>query len=237
MTTSFGKERHYTSAGDIYAVLKALQADRASVTIQFDGSKAVAASMVLDIDLKARRFRLDQFSTSDADKKAEAGSKFTMRASVNGIRVVAKDLEIHKIGKDDGGLYYDVNFPTSLLYMQRRDAFRAWVPGALAVKTVLTSSSYPKPVEGRIQNMSATGCRVIVDGQLTPMPEMMQRFHLSTYLPLTDQDLSCEVSTAYSHYQPERNQTAIGLRFENLRRPDQVTINRFVIQLQREAIA
>ena len=235
MANNYGNERHYDSAGDIYAVLRALHADRSSVTLQFEGSTAATSSMILEVDLKSRRFRLDQFSTSSYDKHAEAGKKFTLRASVNGIRVVAKDLVVDKVGSDDGGLYYDVKFPATLLYLQRRDAFRAWVPGALAVNATLTSKDRPT-INGRIQNMSATGCRLLVEGRISPEPEMMKKFRLNTYLPMIESALSCDASTAYSQHLQDRNQTVIGLRFENLKRPDQVTINRFVVQLQREAI-
>jgi flagellar brake protein len=235
MANNFGNERHYDSAGDIYAVLRALHTDRSSVTVQFDGSAAATTSMILEVDLKSRRFRLDQFSTSSYDKYAEAGKKFTLRASVNGIRVIAKDLVVDKIGRDDGGLYYDVKFPATLLYMQRREAFRAWVPGALAVNATLNCQGRAT-INGRIQNMSATGCRLLAEGRVSPEPQMMEKFHINTYLPLIESTLSCDATTAYSQYLQDRNQTVIGLKFENLKRPDQVTINRFVVQLQREAI-
>ncbi len=229
-------ERYYTSAGDIYSVLKALHADRSSITIQFEESSAITASMILEVDLKSRSFRLDQFSTPDAHRRAESGQKFTLRASVNGIKVLAKDLTVQRIGRDDGGNYYDVKFPDKLLYLQRRDAFRAWVRGALMVNATINNDNRPSPIAGRILNMSATGFRLLVEGQIHPEPEMMEKFQVNTHLPLIDQDLSCEASSVYSQYQPERNQTVMGLRFVNLGRLEQLAVNRFVTQLQREAI-
>lgn len=229
-------ERYYTSAGDIYSVLKALHADRSSITIEFEDSSAVTASMILDVDLRARTFRLDQFSASDAHRRAESGKSFSMRASVNGIRVVAKDLIIHLIGKDDGGNYYDVKFPDKLLYLQRRDAFRAWVRGALMVSANISNADRAGAIQGRIQNMSATGFRLVVEGRIDPEPAMMEKFHIETHLPLIDQDLSCDATAVYSQYQPERNQTVIGFRFNDLKRLEQLAVNRFVTQLQREAI-
>lgn len=229
-------ERYYTSAGDIYSVLKALHADRSSITIQFEESNAITASMILDVDLKSRSFRLDQFSTPDAHRRAESGQKFTLRASVNGIKVLAKDLSVQRIGRDDGGNYYDVKFPDKLLYLQRRDAFRAWVPGTLMVNASIGNSDRPTDIKGRIQNMSATGLRVLVEGRVEPEPAMMEKFRINTHLPLIDQDLSCEASAVYSQYLPERNQTIFGFRFVNLGRLEQLAVNRFVTQLQREAI-
>lgn len=236
MATNLNQERYYTSVGDIYAVLRALQSDRSSISIQFDNSGALYASMVLNVSLRDRNFILDEFSTVEAHRRAETGSAFTLRASVNGIKVVAKDLTLSKVGKDGDGLFYEINFPEKLLYLQRRDAFRAWVPGTLMVSALCKSDNHPKGFNGRIQNMSATGFRLLAEGKIIPEPEMLEAFSVSAHLPLINQDLNCLADAVYSQYIQERGQTIVGSRFGNLGRSEQVAINRFVTQLQRERI-
>ncbi|MDO9476663.1 MAG: flagellar brake protein [Pseudohongiella sp.] len=237
MATNFNQERHYTSTGDIYAVLRALQTDRSSISIQFDNSGAVFASMVLSVNLKEKNFVLDEFSTGEAHKRAEAGTPFTLRASVNGIKVLAKDLKLARVGKDANGLFYEIDFPEKLLYLQRRDAFRAWVPGTLMVNASCKSENHPKGIKGRIQNMSATGFRLLVDGKIVPEPDMLESFNITTHLPLIDQDLRCDADAVYAQFVQERNHTIVGFRFGTLGRTEQIAINRFVTQLQRERIA
>lgn len=236
MATNLNQERYYTSAGDIYGVLRALMSDRSSINIQFDNSSMVSASMVLSANLQERTFRLDEFSTADAHKRAVAGSGFTMRASVNGIRVLAKDMKIARVSEDRDGIFYEVNFPERLLYLQRRDAFRAWVPGTLMVNVECKNNTHPKGFKGRMQNMSATGFRLVVDGKVAPAPEMMEIFEIYTRLPLIDQTLSCEATAMYVQFVQERNHTIFGFRFGSLGRQEQLAVNRFVTQLQREAI-
>lgn len=236
MASNLNQERYYTSAGDIYGVLRALISDRSSINIQFGNSSIVSSSMVLSANLQDRTFRLDEFSTADAHKRALAGSSFTMRASVNGIRVLAKDLKIARTSEDRDGIYYEVAFPEKLLYLQRRDAFRAWVPGTLMVVVECKNAAHPKPFKGRMQNMSATGFRLVVEGSVLPDPEMMEVFDISTRLPLIDQTLSCEATAMYVQYVQERNHTVFGFRFGTLGRQEQLAVNRFVTQLQREAI-
>lgn len=237
MATNFNQERYYTSTGDIYAVLRALQTDRSSISIQFDDSGAVFASMVLSVNLKEKNFVLDEFSTGEAHRRAEAGTPFTLRASVNGIKVLAKDLRLARVGKDTNGLFYEIDFPEKLLYLQRRDAFRAWVPGTLMVNASCKSENHPKGIKGRIQNMSATGFRLLVDGKIVPEPDMLESFNVTTHLPLIDQDLRCDADAVYAQFVQERNHTIIGFRFGTLGRTEQIAINRFVTQLQRERIA
>lgn len=236
MASNLNQERYYTSAGDIYGVLRALLTDRSSISIQFDNSSVVSASMVLEANLRERTFRLDEFSTADAHKRAQAGTTFTMRASVNGIRVLAKDMKIVRVSEDRDGIFYEVAFPERLLYLQRRDAFRAWVPGTLMVNVKCENDNHPKGFKGRMQNMSATGFRMVVDGKVIPAPEMMESFKISTHLPLIDQNLNCEANAMYVQYVQERNHTVFGFRFGDLGRQEQLAVNRFVTQLQREAI-
>jgi len=236
MAISPNQERYYTSRGDIYAVLRTLQSDRSSISIQFDNSAALYASMVLNVSLQEKNFFLDEFSTTEAHKRAESGTPFTLRASVNGIKVVAKDLKLSKVGKDANGMFYEVNFPEKLLYLQRRDAFRAGVLGTLMVNALCKSENHPEGFKGRLQNMSATGFRLLTEGKVDPEPEMLEAFNVTAHLPLIDQDINCPADAVYIKYVKEREQTIIGFRFGNLGRSEQIAINRFVTQLQRERV-
>ncbi|WP_058022132.1 flagellar brake protein [Pseudohongiella spirulinae] len=229
-------ERYYTATGDIYSVLRTLQSDRSAVNIQFEDSTAPYSSMVLDVSLKNRTFWLDEFSNSVARKRAEEGSPFSLRASINGIRVHAKELTVVRIGEDSRGKFYEIAFPSRMLYLQRRDAFRAWVPGTLMVQASLQSDKRSDKLMGRVQNMSATGCRILLEGKLTPPFEMLEKLDAHINLTLIGQDIECPLEAVYSHHSPESNQTTCGFRFGNLSRPVQIAINRFVTQLQRESV-
>lgn len=237
MATNFNNDRYYTSAGDIFSVLRTLQADRSSISVQFNGNGAMYSSLVLDVNLRNRTFQLDEFTPREADRLAQAGTPFSLRASINGIRVHAKDMVIKRVLQDADGLYYELQFPEKLLYLQRRDAFRAWVPGTLMVAARCINDKHPDGLQGRVQNMSATGFRLVVEGKINPPPSMLEEFTLTMNLPLIDHELSCPAEAVYVQYQQDRNHTVLGFRFGNMGRGDQVAVNRFVTQLQRESIA
>lgn len=229
-------ERYYTATGDIYSVLRTLQSDRSAINIQFEDSTAPYSSMVLDVNLKSRTFLLDEFSNSIARKRAEEGSPFSLRASINGIRVHAKELTVARIGEDSRGKFYEIAFPSRMLYLQRRDAFRAWVPSTLMVQASLQNDKRPEKLSGRVQNMSATGCRILMEGKLSPPFEMLEKLDAHINLTQSNQDIECPLEAVYSHYSQDSNQTICGFRFGNLSRPVQIAINRFVTQLQRESV-
>tara|TARA_R110002072_G_scaffold278758_1_gene440604 strand:- start:2673 stop:3380 length:708 start_codon:yes stop_codon:yes gene_type:complete len=230
-------ERYYTSTGDIFSVLRTLQSDRSAINVEFDDSTAPYSSMVLDVDLKARTFLLDEFANTTAQKRAEEGLVFGIRASINGIRVHAKELTVKRVGKDRRGKFYEIEFPTRMLYLQRRDAFRAWVPGTLMVEASMTSTKRPNEITGRLQNMSATGFRVLIEGKILPPFEMLEKLNAQMPLALVEQELDCPVEAVYSQYTKENNQTVCGFRFGNMTRAAQIAVNRFVTQLQRENIS
>lgn len=236
MASDFNQERYYTSAGDIHGVLRAMINDRAGINIQFDDSNIASPSMVLSTNLPARTFRLDEFSTPEARKRAQNGASFTLNASINGIRVVAKELTVTHVGEDSDGSFYEVGFPQRLLYLQRRDAFRAWVPASLIVTVECKSPERAGNIHGRIQNMSSTGFRMICDNKVVPALEMMEVFLISARLPLVTPALECHATAIYAQYIQERNHTVLGFRFEDLDRQQQMGVNRFVNQLQRDAI-
>ena len=229
-------ERYYTATGDIFSVLRTLQADRSAINIQFEDSTAPYSSMVLDVNLKSRTFLLDEFSNSVARKRAEEGTPFSLRASINGIRVHAKDLSVTRIGEDSRGKFYEIAFPSPMPYLQPRDPFRPWVPSTLMVQATLKSDKRPDKLTGRVQNMSATGCRILLEGKLTPPFEMLEKMDAHIDLTMLNQDIECPLEAVYSHYSQDSNQTTCGFRFGNLSRPAQITINRFVTQLQRESV-
>ena len=206
MATISNNDRYYTSAGDIFSVLRTLQADRSSISVQFNGNGAMYSSLVLDVNLKNRTFQLDEFSPREAHRQAEAGTPFSIRASINGIRVHAKDMSIKRVRQDADGLYYELAFPERLLYLQRRDAFRAWVPATLMVAANCVNAKYPDGLHGRVLNMSATGFRLVIEGKIDPPPGMLEEFALTMSLPLIDHDLSCPAEAVYVQYQQDRNQ-------------------------------
>jgi len=237
MASNFNQERYYTSAGDIFSVLRTLQSDRSSISVQFEGVTGMHSSLVLGADLASRTFSLDEFTPRSAHEKATAGTPFSLRASINGIRVHAKDLVVQQMKKDRDGVYYIVAFPDQLLYLQRRDAFRAWVPGTLMVSAACKSDKRPNVLKGRVQNMSATGFRLLLEGKIDPPMEMMEKLEVEMHLPLIEQDLVCKAESMFTQYLQDRNQTICGFRFGAMGRGDLIAVNRFVTQLQRESIA
>jgi c-di-GMP-binding flagellar brake protein YcgR len=236
MALNNGPDRYYYGAGDIFGVLRALQAERSTVNVQFDDSAQLYNTMILDANLQERYFLIDEVTPRDGHRKIEEGGKFSLRASINGIKVHAKDLVSARTLNNRDGIYYQVPFPAKMLYLQRREAFRAYVPGSMMTTARYSSQKREKDLFSRVLNMSATGIRVAFPGEVKPEFEPMEKFDAAIQIHAQEQHLSCVVEIIYYQYNKERDQTMCGCRFVDLPRASQIIVNRFVTFLQREEL-
>jgi c-di-GMP-binding flagellar brake protein YcgR len=229
-------DRYYYGAGDIFGVLRALQAERSSVNVQFDNGAQLYNTMILDANLAERYFLMDEVTPRDGHRKIEDGVTFSIRASINGIKVHAKDLVRGRILKNADGIYYQISFPAKMLYLQRREAFRAYVPGSMAAIARFGSAEREGFLHGRVINMSATGIRVSFPGKIEPELQMNESFDAFIQIQAQEQNLDVKIEIVYYEYNKDRDQTMCGCRFVDLQRANQIIINRFVTFLQREEL-
>jgi c-di-GMP-binding flagellar brake protein YcgR len=236
MALNDGPDRYYYGAGDIFGVLRALQTERSLVNVQFDDGAQLYNTMILDANLQERYFLIDEVTPRDGHRKIDEGSKFSIRASIHGIKVHAKDLVSSKTLSNRDGIYYQVPFPAKMLYMQRREAFRAYVPGSMKTTARYSSEDREQSLFGRVLNMSATGIRVGFPGEVKRELGPMEKFNAFIEIQAQDQNLECQVEIVYYQYSKERDQTMCGCRFVDLPRATQQVVNRFVTFLQREEL-
>jgi c-di-GMP-binding flagellar brake protein YcgR len=236
MALNDGPDRYYYGAGDIFGVFRSLQTERSTVNVQFDDSAQLYNTMILDANLQERYFLIDEVTPRDGHRKIEEGSKFSLRASIHGIKVHAKDLVSARTLNNRDGIYYQVPFPAKILYLQRREAFRAYVPGSMMTTVRYSSTTRTTELFGRVLNMSATGIRVAFPGEVMPEFDPMEKLDASIQIHAQEHQLVCEVEIIYYQYNKERDQTMCGCRFVNLHRSSQIIVNRFVTFLQREEL-
>lgn len=235
MADDENQERYYTSPGDIYGVLRSLKAERSTVNIQFDNKGDLHSTLVLEASIREKAFILDELPRRQDNEAITAGTPFSLRGSLNGIRIYANGLRARQVIRRESGVSYVVPFPEKMLYLQRREAFRAKVPAGMKIHA---RCLFPdrKPLEGLVLNLSATGFQVSFPGQIKPALRGLERFQVTIGIPQQEVPFGSTAQLIFSEYDPDKKQTRCGCRFVDLKRPDQIIINRFVTQLQREII-
>lgn len=235
MTTDSDSDRYLTNAADIFSVFRVLQTDRSAINLQFGKSGQLYNTLILDVGLRQRLVSFDEITPGAGHDRAVKGEPFNLRASINGIRVYVPEMRISKVLNDESGIYYHAAFPDRLMYQQRRDAFRAVVPGRLDVKAQCGFTDR-KSVMANTLNLSATGIRLSITGKMVPPPAMMEKFKLTLTLPAPDGAVSLIAEVVHESFDKSRNCTVLGCRFSDINRNEQIIINRFVTRLQREAL-
>ncbi len=228
------QERYYTQAGEIYHIFRTLQTAHASINIQFNNTGPLYSSLVVKTILKKKIILLDEFNPSVGNYKAVGRTPFSIHASLKGIKIHCNDNVIITSFTNDTGILFRIPFPDKLLYLQRRDAYRAPVPGSTGVEARCSSNTRTQTLVARVLNISSTGFRMEVGGQ--PNPDLKSGEQLDVLLIglLEHEPLECIIEIAHSRYDEVKDKTFCGCQFVNLHIPSQRTLNQFVVQLQRQ---
>ncbi|MGE1161600.1 PilZ domain-containing protein, partial [Pantoea agglomerans] len=88
------------------------------------------------------------------------------------------------------------------------------------------------PINGKLLDISATGCKLRFEGDITDRLQLGQVYDRLIAPPLFgNQPISVEVR--YLHFEEKLNITFAGLRFHNISGQAARNVERFVYQLQR----
>ena len=228
------QERYYTQSGEIYHIFRTLQTAHATINIQFNNTGPLYSSLVVDTILKKKIILLDEFNPSVGNYKAVGRTPFSIHASLNGVKIHCSDNVIITSFANDTGILFRIPFPDRLLYLQRRDAYRAAIPGSLGIEARCSSNTRTQTLVARVLNISSTGFRMALGGQ--PSPEIKPGEQLETQIIglMEDEPMECIINIAHCRYDEVKDKTFCGCQFINLHAPSQMTTNQFVAQLQRQ---
>ena len=124
--------------------------------------------------------------------------------------------------------------PTEIVYHQRRNAFRAALKLADLVNVKVDGDKIKLPLEGKLLDVSATGCKLRFEGDVSErlqLGQVYERFNAALPFGL----MTTLVELRYLHFEERLNITFAGMRFHNMSGVVQRQVERFVYQLQRDA--
>jgi len=229
------KERYYTQAVDIYGVLRALQNKRCSINLQFDSSALSFNSVILDVDSQENHILLDEIKPRQGHRLINSGIPFSIRASVDGIRVHASGLQATRTLNDQSSVLYIIPFPEKVLYLQRRDAFRTPVPVKLTVNASLYSNQHFDVMSAGLVDISMTGVCLCFTGEMSQALKIEDQFDLQISIPSLDQMFLCKAELRNQRFDSNCSRTLCGFRFINVNRIVQAILSRFIAQLHQES--
>jgi c-di-GMP-binding flagellar brake protein YcgR len=219
---------------EIVANLRQLQQNHDPLIVTFHERNQRFQSYVIEVDRQQNRLILDEMVPNDAERFLQNGEQFRIEAFHEGVRVAWECLNAVQIAEHQGSRCYVCPMPELVHYHQRRNAFRAQLKQSEQIKVELAGDKLPHPVQGQLLDISATGCRLHLAGDVTHSLKTGQVYERFTaQLPFGA--MTTPVELRYLHYQEKTDATIAGVRFYRMNGLEQRQVERFVYQLQREA--
>jgi len=217
---------------EIHAALKQLLDNHIPLLVRFVDRSQRYQTYVVEMNREKGWIALDELIPNDGERLMASGEAFQVEGYYEGVRIAwSNDHPVHPGELEDARCYW-APLPDQVLYHQRRNAYRASLTGQPIVAEL--SDKTIKPVEGKVLDMSATGCKLSFQGNLQNGLQTGRVYEqLSAKLPFGTVTTAAELRHVV--FDEKLDVTFCGMRFYRISGLTQRHIERFVYQLQREA--
>ena len=223
-----------TTPLEIAGNLRMLQESHDPLIITFHERTQRFQSYVVDVDRENNSIALDEMIPRDGERFLLAGEPFRIEGFHEGVRIAWESNGQPTLDESGGERGYLAPLPDEVVYHQRRNAFRAALKLAQLVSIELGGEKLKVPLAGKLLDISATGCKLRFDGDISnglQLGQVYDRFIAA--LPFGS--MTTPVELRYLHHEEKIDTTFAGVRFHNMSGLVQRQVERFVYQLQREA--
>jgi c-di-GMP-binding flagellar brake protein YcgR len=223
-----------TTPLEIAANLRLLQESHDPLIITFHERTQRFQSYLVEVDRDSNMIALDEMIPRDGERFLLNGEAYRVEGFHDGVRIAWDGNGSLTIDESNGGRCYRGAMPVEVVYHQRRNAFRAALKLAQLVNIELGGEKLKAPINGKLLDISATGCKLRFDGDISDrlqLGEVYDRFVAA--LPFGN--MTAPVELRYLHHEERIDTTFAGVRFHNMSGLVQRQVERFVYQLQREA--
>jgi len=153
------RSRYLVDRESIWRVFTGLRDQQARVTLRFEGVETEYTAGVNEVD--HRRVTLDDISPPSGNALLASGRSFALTARSNGAYLYAPTNKVEDAAVTDSAATFVMPLPGKLLWQQRRRGPRFRLPASLrSGRARLTVAHRGHRVEGTIEDISASGCRV-----------------------------------------------------------------------------
>jgi len=223
-----------STALEISNTLRMLQESHDPLIITFHERSQRFQSYLVNVDRDSNQIALDEMIPRDGERFLLAGEPYRIEGFHDGVRVAWDSNGTLDIGEFGGARCYRGTLPDEVVYHQRRNAFRAALKLTDLVSIELGGEKLKAPIRGKLLDISATGCKLRFDGDITSRLQLGQVYDRFT-ADLPFGSMVAPVELRYLHFEERIDTTFAGVRFHNMSGQVQRQVERFVYQLQREA--
>ncbi|MEJ5061568.1 MULTISPECIES: flagellar brake protein [unclassified Pseudomonas] len=219
---------------EISSNLRQLHESHDPLIITFHERSQRFQTYLVAVDRDSNMIALDEMIPRDGERYLMAGEPFKIEGFHEGVRIAWESNGPLTVDESSGTRCYRGTLPDEVVYHQRRNAFRAALKLAQLVNVDLDGEKLKAPISGKLLDISATGCKLRFDGDITGSLQLGQVYdRFMAALPFGN--MTAPVELRYLHFEEKISTTFAGVRFHNMSGLVQRQVERFVYQLQREA--
>ena len=221
------------TAVEVHANLRTLLDNHIPLLVRFAERSQRYQTFLVEVNRKKGWIAFDELIPSDGERLMLSGESFHVEGFYEGVRIAWDNNHPIHLGELDDARCYWAQLPDQILYHQRRNAYRAPLIGQ-PIGAALSGKTIKKPLEGKLLDMSATGCKLSFQGDVQSGLQTGRVYEqLSAKLPFGTITTAAELR--HLVFDEKLDVTFCGMRFYRISGLTQRQIERFVYQLQREA--
>lgn len=224
-------EYYLDTVEDVYGALRKIILMKQPVFINIEGSDDKFTSAITHANLKNSSFFLDKVVPDKGNDLIRSGSRFSVLADSQGIRI-----EFNMTGRlkyQPANEQYRVEFPTQVLYLQRRTAYRVMIPPAHQILVKLKMEDGGSNLIGQLADLSSSGFKAVFKG------DCIERLKSNNNIPVArikfnaQNNMDCSLVARHIVATPNGN-TQVGFAFNMISGMGQRFLDRLVGELQWE---
>ncbi|MEL0083604.1 MAG: flagellar regulator YcgR PilZN domain-containing protein [Gammaproteobacteria bacterium] len=221
-----------TGKQQIIKLCRRIIASRKPIQIAFNESKQSFGSVLFGISEHGNSCFLDPLIPDTGNQLLMQGKSASVQCNLDGIRTWFGAGRIIKNGQTNGQPWLEMTLPERAWYQQRRNAFRAQTVSGMQLAVNLHSRVREAVIVGAVQDLSVSGCRVIIDQQPDPALEMDELLYRCQLLQANTQVISCGAQVRHVGETTASGQCEIGLSFTQLTPQHDSVLSQLVMKLE-----
>lgn len=220
-----------TEPEDIYGALRRIVLNGQPVQLRFDGSEATFSANITDTELKSRSFFMDRIFPFTGSDLIHSGRRFSVESRTDGVHIKFKVTGRLAFQPKKG--QFRVEFPESVLYLQRRDAYRVNVLPPHDIRLRLSMNDQEGDLLGDLLDISSSGFKVRFKGNIKKRLLSQDAFSIAHLRFGRDNELECSLKVHHIEVL-DHGYTTAGFEILSISANGQRFIDKLITELQWE---
>jgi c-di-GMP-binding flagellar brake protein YcgR len=224
-------EYYLDNTEDIYGALRKIILMKQPVLVSIEGSDETFTSAITQVNLKNSSFYLDQVVPQKGNDLILSGNRFSVLADSQGVKI-----EFNMTGRikyQPDNQQYRVEFPTRVLYLQRRSAYRVLIPPVHQILVKLKMEDAGEHLVGQLSDLSSSGFRALFKDDCSELLKSTRDIPIAR-IRFNDQNtMDCSL-IVHRIVATENGDTQAGFAFNLISGMGQRFLDRLISELQWE---